>query len=169
MSRTVTASLRRELEKQESAEALICFVTISHPDLSTVIRVVSDPYDHTWNSNTYTGVMFDWQMVTDNDRPPSTRFVVQNVDRIVGKYVRPLTKPPRVQIDLLKASDFNNTVDPRTPIGSPSAEYTAERLFMFNVEGNTLDVSAELRGWDFTQEIWPGNRATESNFPGLYA
>ena len=168
MPRTIDASLRQALEQQEAGEGLICFVTISHPKMSTDLHVVSDPHDHVWGGVTYTGVLFDWQLVTDDDRVPQSQVVVQNVDRIVNQYVRPLDVPPRVKVDLLKISDFNTSVDPRTEIGSPEAEYIADKLFLTEVEGNTLDVRGTLRGYDFTQEIWPGDRATQARVPGLY-
>lgn len=168
MPRTIALSLRQELEKQESAEAILCFVAISHPTLTDPLRFVSSPVNHVWGGNTYLGCVFDWQLMTDDDTPPTSRITVQNVDRIAGRYVRTLNSPARIRIDALVASDFDESTDPREEFGTPTAFYTANHLYLVNVAGNNVDIQGELRSWDYVQESWPAVRATQSRLPGVY-
>jgi len=46
MARQISASLRKELEDQETGDAILVFITITHPDLDEAIRVVSDTVDY---------------------------------------------------------------------------------------------------------------------------
>lgn len=115
MPRSLTAPFRYSLERQETGEALIVFVTITHPELPSAIRVANDAVDYVWNGDTYIGFPFDISLISDGDQPPSARLTVQNVDRRIGEAVRDLTSPPRLRIDLLAASDFDETANPRVP------------------------------------------------------
>ena len=168
MPRSLTAPFRYSLERQETGEALIVFVTITHPDLPAAIRVANDAVDYVCNGDTYIGFPFDISLISDGDKPPSARLTVQNVDRRLGEAVRDLASPPRLRIDLLAASDFDETADPRVPAaGEPSAEYTAASLFLSNVRGDAF-LDGEITGWNYLQEVWPGIRATQNRLPGLY-
>lgn len=168
-SRTIQASWRRELEKQQSAEAPLAFVAITHEQLETPLRFVSVAgVDHVWSGATYYGIGFDWQLLTDDDQPPRSALTLENVDRRAGRYVRDLLTPPRVRIDILLASDFDETTDPRTAIGTPSSMYTANHLFLTDVSFDGLSLTGNLQSWDYRQTSWPAIRATQSRTPGLY-
>ncbi|MDZ4382798.1 MAG: DUF1833 family protein [Parvibaculum sp.] len=169
MPRALSAPFRYSLERQETGEALIVFLTITHPALSEAIRVVSDGVDYVWNGLTYTGFPFEISLISDGDRPPSAQLSVQNVDRRIGEAVRDLASPPRLRIDVLAASDFDESATPRVSAttGEPEAEYTAASLFLANVRGDAF-LEAEITGWNYLQEVWPGIRATQNRLPGLY-
>jgi hypothetical protein len=170
MARQISASLRKELEDQETGDAILVFITITHPDLDEAIRVVSDTVDYVWNSDTYIGFPFDIQLLTDNDSPPRASLTIQNVDRRIGNAIDSLTSPPRFRIDVMGASWFDQTVVPRVAIDSPEpeADYTADRLFLSDVTVTAFEVSATIVSWNYVQEVWPGIRATQSRLPGLY-
>ena len=169
MPRQISASMRYALERPETGEALLVFLTITHPELSTAIRVVSDAVDYVWNGETYIGFPFDISLISDGDGPPKARLSVQNVDRRIGEAVRGLSTPPRLRIDVLAASAFDETETPRiaATTGEPEAEYSAPHLFLANVTGD-LFLDGEIRGWDYVQEVWPGIRATQNRLPGLF-
>ena len=167
-SRTVDVSLQRELEKQESAEALLVFLTISHKSLEDDIRVVADTKTYTRSAGLFQAFWFDIQLLTDNDSPPTTRLEVQNVDLEIGNIVRKIETPPKVKIELLPLSDFDLTATPRTVLSTEHVIYSAEELFMTNISVDDLVVSADIISWAYTQEEWPGIRATQFRCPGLF-
>jgi Domain of unknown function (DUF1833) len=52
--------------------------------------------------------------------------------------------------------------------GNATAIYSADRLFLTNVTVDVMAVSGTIVGWDYLQRVWPGPRAMESSFPGLF-
>lgn len=169
MSRTISASLKRTINRQEEDEALICFLTITHAMISEPVRVCSDTVDYVWGGNTFIGFPFDLQLLSDNDDPPTAKLSIQNVDQKIGEAVQLLDSPARLRIDVLAASWFNPSATPRVAIsGTPTPDYTADKLFLTNVKADALAVTADIVSWNYTQEIWPGIRATQDRLPGLF-
>jgi Domain of unknown function (DUF1833) len=168
MPRSVPVSFRNAAEASFSGEVDLVFLTISHGDLSTPIRVVWDTKDFIYGGITFTGFPFDITLLTDEDSPPKAQLSIQNVDSRIGETVRGLTSAPRLKIELLSSTDFDLTVDPRTEIGSATAVYVADRLFLANVKVDIMIVQADIVGWDYVQRTWPGPRATQAIFPGLF-
>lgn len=169
MPREISAGLRRALDQPETGEALLIFVSITHPELSVTIRAVSDAVDYVWRGETWYGIPFEIELVSDDDRPPSARIAMQNVDRRIGEAVRGLATPPRLTLDVVAASEFDETASPRVPLsGEPEAEYTAAKLFLADVRGDAGFIEGQMTGWNYVQEIWPGIRATQNRLPGLF-
>lgn len=169
--RTISASFRRSVESRFQADANLIFVSISHPLLIEPVRVVSDTKDYFWDGYLWTGFPFDIQLLTDDDQPPRAVIEIQNVDRIIGNTIRPLTSAPRLKIELLHSDDFDLTLDPRMPPGgspTPTVEYSAPNLFLANVKIDAMTVAGDIVGWDFTQRTWPGVRASQNRLPGLF-
>lgn len=168
MPRTVTNSFRRSIESRNAEDVDLCFITITHDLLVDPIRVVWDTVDFTYGGNTFTGFPFDIELLTDDDQPPKAQLVIQNVDQIIGKTIRGLKTAPRLKIELLSSLDFDLTSDPRAPISTPSVAYSADKLFLRNVEVNVMQVTADIVGWDNLQRVWPGVRATQDLLPALF-
>ena len=166
--RNITASLRREMERQESGETVLVFLTLSHPALADDIRVVADPVDFIWGGKTFIGFLFDIELLSDTEAPPEARLTIQNVDRKIGNVLREITDPIRVQIDVIAASEFDLSVKPRVPLGTLAVEYSAPALWLVDVEVDVLQISGRIASWNYTQEIWPGVRATQDRLPGLF-
>ncbi|WP_296584217.1 hypothetical protein [Xanthobacter sp.] len=168
IQRAIPSSLRRVLDLQESGEALIGFLTISHASLAASIRVASDGVDYVWLGETWIGFPFKFAILSDGEAGPRTQIEVQNVDRKIGDALRSITTPARVQIDILAASEFDETADPRTARGTPLVAYSAKHLFLTNVKVDPLVVTGDVVSWDYTQDTWPGRRATQDRCPALY-
>lgn len=168
--RTIDLSWRRELEKEHSGDGSLCFVTITHPTMAGAVRFVSvSGGDHQWNGETYYGVGFEWKILSDTDGPPSSQLVIENVSRRIGQFLEGLYTPPRVNLDLLQISQFDETTsNPRTPIGSPEAFYSAKHLFMTDVVYDGLRLTCNLQSWDYRQTEWPSMRATKERCPCLF-
>lgn len=170
MSRSVPLSFRRAAESRFSDDVDLCFLTISHGLLLEPVRVVWDAVDFVYGGQTFTGFPFDITILTDDENPPKAQLSIQNVDQVIGDTIRGLNSPPRVKLELLSSSDFDLTATPRVPNGSPapSVVYAADKLFLVNVKVDVLFVTGDLVGWDYLQRVWPGVRARQDIFPGLF-
>lgn len=164
---TVSTSFRRFAEASFSDEVDLVFLTLSHPDI-TDINVVWDTVNFIYNSITWIGFPFDITIMTDDEQPPKATLTIQNVDSQIGETIRTLFTPPRLKIEILSSTDFNLTVNPRTPIGTPTAVYTADRLFLTNVRVDPIAVQGDIEGWNYLQRVWPGKRARQDLLPGLF-
>ena len=159
--RNVTLSFRKAAESQFNDDVDLCFLTISHPQLITPIRVVWDAVDFIYGGNTYIGFPFDITLLSDDENPPKAVLAIQNVDQVIGETVR-------LRIDLLSSVDFDLTVKPRTEVGTATLIYRADKLFLTNVKLDVLQIQADIVGWNYLQRVWPGVRARQDIFPGLF-
>jgi hypothetical protein len=172
LTRNITASFRYIAESNFVDDVDLVFLTISHPLLLEPIRVVLDDKDFIFGGETYTGFPFDIEILSDDEKPPTARLAIQNVDSRIGEAIRSLITPPRLKIQLLSSSDFDLSLDPREEWGGGSpgatAVYTADKLFLTNVQVDVLTVAGNIEGWDYLQRVWPGVRAQQDIFPGLF-
>lgn len=170
MPRTVPLSFRNAAESQYNDEVDLIFLTITHPLLVPSLRVVWDTKDFVYNGDTYIGFPFDLVLLTDDDNSPpkAAQIQFQNVDSGIGEAIRNLGQAPRVEINLLHSSDFDLTVIPRTQIGTPSTIPAGKHLFLSNCKVDVLTITGDLTGYDFTQRVWPGQRASASTLPALF-
>lgn len=176
MPRPLTPEATANLLRQEAADQLVAFLTISHEDINPPIRVVCDAatfagnaMTYSWRGETWQAFPFELKWVTDTDAAPTARLVVPNVDRLVGQAVDALVLPPTIRIDLCLAGDFDLTANPRVGLsGDPDPEATADGFDLVDVEANVLTVQGTLKGWDYRQEVFPNMIATQSLTPALY-
>lgn len=128
MARTISSSLRRAVFLQETGDGIIPFLTISHAALSAPIRVAGDGVDYSWLGETWVGFPFGIQMLTDDEAMPKCQIEMQNVDRKIGDTLRVITSPARLRLDLVAASEFDQTVDPRVPLISTNLLLRSEEM-----------------------------------------
>ena len=170
--RSITLSYRKHVESVFADEVDLCFLTISHATLSPPIRVVWDTKDYVYNGDTFIGFPFEIVILSDDENPPSARLSIQNIDPRITDVLRGLIAPLRLKIELLHSNDFDLTVNPRVPQGggspAPNVAYSADKLFLINIKGDILVLTADITGWNYLQRVWPGVRATQEKFPGLF-
>jgi hypothetical protein len=180
MTRNITTSFRRSAEANFSDEVDLCFLTISHPTLDDDIRVCWDTQDYVVSGETYIGFPFDITILSDDENPPTAQLTIQNVDPRIGDSIRQLTSPPRLKIQLLVLTESAPLLDEASnPIldetgatiydqPEPTVIYEADRLFLINVTVDIMQVTGTIVGWDYLQRVWPGPRAMQAVFPGLF-
>lgn len=167
--RNIPLGVSRELDRQESAEALLVFLTIRSTVLSEPIRVVSDPENFILDGFEYQGFFFDITLLDDTDKMPQAQLTVQNIDTKMSTGILNCTEPVRLDIEVVALSEFDMTQFPRTEIDTPSPRvYAAKHLWLTDVEGTVMQLTGTIRSWDYVQETWPAVRATQTRFPGLY-
>lgn len=171
MPRTLPPELLRELNRQESAELLLVFMTITHPTLTDVIRVVSDPRSFVLDGETHVGFRFDIRLLTDNEAAPFAQLTIQNVDKRIPTALLNVNQPARVHIQVIAGSEFDLNAEPCGELGGPGSAqriHDSPMLYMTEVEADAIQITARIVSWDYTQELWPGMMATKDRFPGLF-
>lgn len=169
MVRQITPQIRDDLESHTSPNALLAFITINHRNLAQPIRVVSDPIDFVVGGERYIGCPFEFKLLTDEDEAPRSQIRIQNVDRMIGEAIRSVKERAQVRLEIRTTADFNLSVVPRTEIpGGSSVIYGFRYFELIDVTVTSLDVTGTVMLRDYTQEPWPGRRATQSRTPGLF-
>jgi len=168
VNRTIPAATRAQLERPETAIALLAFLTIRHSELDVPIRVVSDPVSYVWAGNTYEGIVFDFRPLTDNEAQPTTELRVPNVDRRIGQAVLDANDRPQIEMTILSSADFDLSVNPRTEIGTATPVYAYSHFELREVSVNPIELTGIVSLRDYSVEPWPGLSATESRLPGLF-
>jgi hypothetical protein len=168
MPRTITSAYRIATHSSFRTEVDLCFVTITHSALASPIYVVWDTKDFIKGGITFSGFPFDLEILTDDESPPTAHLQLQNISPQIGDAIRALLTPPRLKIELCVSTDWNLTVTPRTEIGTATVVYTADQLYLVNVTVDAMMITGQIVGWDYVQRVWPAERATEVNFPGLF-
>lgn len=168
MTRSIPAAARQALESEASPDAILGFLTITHPALVEPIRVVSDVIDYVRGGLTWVGLPFGFSAVTDEEAAPTAELRVQNVDRRIGEALRALPDRATVQLEVLSSADFDLSVEPREEIGTAAVIYGYSRFELVDVTVTPVEVTGRLILRDPSQEPWPGISATQSRLPGLF-
>ncbi len=178
VKRNIPIQFRREIEKQETGEFPLFFLRLTHPKIFPDIRIVSDPENFILPemnksglivNQEYVGFEFGFDFLTDDEGPPKATLSVQNVDRIIGESVRQSVDPIHVYVDIIAASQFDLSVFPRVPLATPVERVArVQHAELIDVEGDSMFLTGTIRVKDYTQETYPGMRATEARTPGLY-
>ena len=168
MSRASAVAARAALENPDAPDALLAFLTISHPGLADPIRVVSDVIDYLRGGVTYTAIPFGFSLLTDRDGNPATQLRLSNVDRRLAQAVRGFTGRPTVAIELCSTADFNLALDPREPIGAVATIYSFSQFSLVNIQVTAAEITADVILQDYGVEPWPSVRATQDRLPGLF-
>ena len=169
MPRVISQSFRTSVLAQNSGDVALLFAEIDHPDWANPLRFVSDTSDYVWNGNTYLGAIFDVQILTDNDNPPTAQFTFPNIDRSIGELISSTVMPPTIQLDIVHSAFFNLAVSPRVPLGAqPTAEYTAKNLWIADVTVDAVQVSGRIVSLDLAREGAHRFRCTQERTPALF-
>ena len=168
MARDLPASVIESIQDASSPDALLGFITITHPALVEPLRIVSDPLDFVCGGETFIGCPFEFQLLTDEDSAPTTTLRVQNVDRRIGEALRGMADRAMVRLEARSTADFDLSVVPRTEIGASAVLYGFRHFELIDVTVTALEVSGTVMLRDYTQEPYPGKRATQTRCPGLF-
>ncbi len=157
MSRNPGLAARQALQAQETAEAFLVLLTISHPDLPEALRVSSDAVDTTSNGILFTAFPFALTLPDDVEgQSPEARLTIDNIDRQMVLAVRSLSAAPYVVIEIVRA----NALD--------VIEARFQDFRLTNVTYDSQVIQGNLSIEDFTMEPFPGAVFAPGNFPGLF-
>lgn len=168
-SRDISGAYRADLEARESPHVLLYFLEVTHENLITPIRLVTDVHDYVWQGNTWIGgIRFDATEMTDVAGTPYMELRIANIDRRIGQAAENTHLRPEVALYELSSVDFDVTVDPRTEIGTPTILYQAVGFTMVDINADAAELTARVTMWDDTREPWPIARATAAALPGAH-
>lgn len=169
IEREIPNGVRRELEKPETEDILLVFLTLYVEGTHDIIRVVSDTRNYMKEGYEYLAFDFQINLLSDTDDPPSANLSIPNIDARIGRAILRSVNPIRVDIEVISASEFDLTQNPAVALNDPiNKVYVAKRLRLADVTGTLLTISGTLRSWDYTQESWPSLKATQDRFQGLF-
>lgn len=168
MSRTIDADVKAGLQAPDSVDALLAFLTVTHPLLPDPIRVVADVMDYVVDGETFLGLPFEFGLLTDTEGPPETTLRMQNVDLRIGRALLGLNDRAKVTLEIRSSADFDLSQDPRVEIPGGSVLYRFADFDLIDVTGTVSEISGRVMLRDYSQEPWPGQRCTQSRMPGLF-
>lgn len=166
--RVIDADVRAGLEAPETPDALLAFLTITHPGLSDPIRVVSDVMDYEVDGLTFIGMPFDYQLLSDTEAAPQTQIRMQNVDRRIGLALRQIKERAKLRLDIRSSADFDLSQDPRVETATGAPIYAFDQYELVDISVDAAEITGRVMLRDYAQETWPGLRATQSRCPALF-
>jgi hypothetical protein len=156
------------LNAEASGDALLTFAEVSHPALQSPLRVVADVLPYTWRGVEWEPVMFEFEAVTDGDKPPEARITLPAIEQTIANGLIALPDRARISVWVLTSADFDLTQEPRVAIGTPVPLMELLNFDLVDVNGTVQSASGRLMLRDYTQEPWPSARATQSRTPALF-
>jgi hypothetical protein len=170
MPRNITDVFRSRVEDPHNPDPALIFVTLDHADLDDPIRVVSDSdkMNYVLGGDTYVGFPFKCSILSDGEDAPRGKLMLQNVDRSVGLAAKALTRAPSATLEIYLASDWDLTVVPRVPLGTPARAYRATGLFFRQISVDAVSASGSLESGNFATQPWPSIPASQGLLPCLF-
>lgn len=142
---------------QETDQVFLACLVISHVDLATPIRLVNDAVNLARAAGTYLAFPFQFELPSqDESQLPAVRLLIDNVDRSIVQWIRTLSSPPTVTMDVVLASSPNTVEAGPFAMTLKSAPYDANQI------------QGELGFEDVLNEPFPKDSFTPSAFPGLF-
>lgn len=166
--RSLTAAQRADLEAASSSNALLVFLTIRHRRLPEPLRVVSDVFDYAIGGETYISMPFEMRLLNDDEQLPGLELIAPNIDRRLGLAFERVREPAVVDLTVYSSADFDLTQDPRPLSGGATPLYDVARFQVTSADITAAQVRTRVALYDYTVEEWPGIRATQNRFPGLF-
>jgi hypothetical protein len=152
---TVSTDLKTKAFAQETDDALIILLTITHDDLPAAIRVCSNSEDIESNGEDYLACPFDLKLlVNDPQQLPKATLSIQNVDRRIVEAIRSIGTAPEVEVSIIKASDPD------------TVEMSLPNFSLLSVTYDALTVQGDLFLENMASEPYPAGSFSPSEFRG---
>lgn len=156
MVRNFSSAATTSINEQDTDEVWLTLLTIESPELQAPLRFVNNNASITSRGNVYVAFPFDLEFPgQDEENPGEARLVIDNIDRMIVNFIRSITTPPKVTIEVILAS-------------SPSTvEAAFSNMTLRNVTYDAKTVSGLLKFEDIVIE--PVTYAmTPERFPGQF-
>lgn len=181
MPREIDAAVQASLEDTSRSEIVLCFLTVTVPNIDGPIRLVSEenggvsfanglPINYRLGGFLFNALPFAFERLSDDERPPRGALVVPEYGSKVGSFLRRISDPALLRVELYPLSGWSASVDgdnARNPTGTPELIFLAEHVFIRSASGGMSTIQCEIGGYDFTQEPL-GPRTTKALCPDLY-
>lgn len=156
MARNLSAPATASINAQETDEVWLTLLTINSPELVLPLRFVNNNESCTSRGNLFVALPFDIDFPgQDEQNPGEARLQIDNIDRLIINFVRSISSPPKVTIEVVLASSLN------------VVEASFENMTLRNVSYDARTVSGILKFEDIVIE--PVTYAmTPERFPGQF-
>lgn len=157
MTRAVSANFWRAARMDQTAEDFHLLLTIYHNDLINPIRVISDTVAITSNSLVYEPFPFEFVVPQEDESVPRGKLRFQNITREIGQTILAIKNDLRCKVACILRSAPN------------VEEFSYKYMYVTNCRGNAVQIEADIGSKNFSTIIYPNVRASQTNFPGLFA
>ncbi len=165
--RSLSLNFRRALFAQESGEIPIFLLTITHPSLTTPIRlstdnttrISTDPlvYGTVSRGNTFLYAGVGVQLPDEQDRAaPAAKLIIENITRELVPTARSIASPASCMIEVVLASALD------------TVELVFPGLDMSNLQYDQATLQFDLTMDALVTERFPSGTFGPANFPGLF-
>jgi hypothetical protein len=156
MARNFSEAATASINAQETDEVWLTLLTISSPELEQPLRFVNNKASVTSRGNLFLAFPFDVEFPgQDEQNPGEARLVIDNIDRQIVNFVRSISTPPKVTMEVVLGSSLD------------TVEASFSNMTLRNVSYNVTSVTGILRFEDIVIE--PVTFAmTPERFPGQF-
>lgn len=144
------------INAEQTEEAWLVLMVISHPSLAQPIRVVNNPVNITSGGNVYLAAAFNVTLPDDGESVPVVTLEIDNVDRGIMDAARAISTPPTCSIFVVISSTPN------------TIEAGPFDMTMSDVNYSAAKISATLIYEDLLNEPFPAPSFNAVLFPGLF-
>ncbi len=156
MSRAISTAALTAMFAQDTGEAYLVLITISHPDLPQTLRVTSDRVNTVSRGMTFVAYPFEIKLPSDeSNAPPKASITIDNIARDISDALRAIKNPANFNIEVVR-SPAPDVVE---------ASYVD--FLLTNVKGDVFQISGELSIEDTTTAPYPYKTFSPAKFPGL--
>ena len=152
MTRPTSTAANEDLNAENSEGIFLALLTVTHPQLSTPIRLANNEENITSRGNVYQKFAFELRLPRDSEAtPPRARARIDNVDQQIVTAIRLLDQPAAdILIEIIRAADPD------------VVEWPFPTLKMVSVSWDALIIDAEIIDPDLDgEEPYPQRLMTE--------
>jgi hypothetical protein len=140
-----------------STDVAFWFLITITPGSGAPIRFVNNRTDVTSRGETFMAYPFSVVLPTDDDqRVPTVRLTIDNVDRAIVEAIRAQSTPPAVKLEVV-TSTYPDIV-----------EKTIDFLYLRSVDYDALTITGTLEARGILNQRFPKESYTASIFPGIF-
>ncbi len=145
------------IHARETGELFCYLVEITHPNLTTPVRVTNAGKNLTSNSNVFTNVPFDIQLPNAKEGATrSAKLTIDNIDQSIAAAVYNMDEPASIKVQIVLES---------TP---DVIEQEFDNFELVDATVNQFTVSATFATSGLESKGVPRRRFTPDNTPGLF-
>lgn len=166
MPRSLSNTFKSAVFAQETNEAFIMLLTITHPDFTDDILVSSDPTQNlpiagvrgtVSNGLEYVYIPFSLVLPQDDDTGVNRATIsIDNVNNDIIEHIRSADSALAIKFQIVLSSDPD------------TAEITFDQFKLEHVTYNASTIEGDISIEYFEQEPFPSKTFTPSDFPGMF-
>jgi len=154
---TISPQARQSLFHSETSDRFIVLITISHPSISTPIRVCSNSQDIISRGQAYYAYPFQLQLPdSTSDQPPKAQLQIDNVTPEIINALRTITTSPTITFEIVRAENLN------------VVEVSMPNFILNSIQYDALIITGDISVEQYITEPYPAGSYTPGRFPGLF-